>query len=39
MTRARDANVLVSCIRKQPNRKWIDEAAASEILSLTRFNG
>ncbi|SKC99093.1 ATP-dependent exoDNAse (exonuclease V) beta subunit (contains helicase and exonuclease domains) [Burkholderia sp. CF099] len=32
MTRARDVNVLVSCIRKQPNRKWIDEVGSSEIL-------
>ncbi|WP_343654267.1 UvrD-helicase domain-containing protein [Paraburkholderia caribensis] len=34
MTRARDVNVLVSCIRKQPNRKWVDEVGggASELL-------
>jgi ATP-dependent exoDNAse (exonuclease V) beta subunit len=28
MTRARDVTVLVSCIRKQPNRKWVDEVDA-----------
>ncbi|CAE6934408.1 UvrD-helicase domain-containing protein [Paraburkholderia domus] len=33
MTRARDVNVLVSCVRKQqPNRKWIDEVGASQLL-------
>lgn len=32
MTRARDATVLVSCVRKQPNRKWVDEIGASDIL-------
>jgi len=32
MTRARDVNVLVSCIRKQPKRGWVDEIGASPLL-------
>ncbi|BAL23667.1 exodeoxyribonuclease V subunit beta [Azoarcus sp. KH32C] len=32
MTRARDVNVLVSCIRRQPNRGWVDELGASQLL-------
>lgn len=33
MTRARDANVLVSCVRRGgPNRAWVDEVGASALL-------
>lgn len=32
MTRARDMNVLVSCIRRQPNRGWVDEIGVSQLL-------
>lgn len=33
MTRARDANVLVSCIRRGgPNRAWVDEVGANALL-------
>ncbi|WP_066737536.1 exodeoxyribonuclease V subunit beta [Cupriavidus sp. D384] len=32
MTRARDAMVLVSAVRKTPNRQWMDELGASDLL-------